>query len=92
MPGGRVVKEESKAAFTRKTKGDSNRDKASLDIFWLRDESLEESANLPDPAVLAQEIVEDLGAALEQFREISVILEQPGSGIDKITDGRDFCE
>jgi type I restriction enzyme M protein len=39
-----------------------NRDKASLDIFWLRDESLEESDNLPDPDVLAQEIVEDLEA------------------------------
>ena len=32
-------------------------DKAGLDIFWLRDESLEESDNLPDPGVLAQEIV-----------------------------------
>jgi type I restriction enzyme M protein len=46
------------------------RDKASLDVFWLRDESLEESDNLPDPDVIAQEIVEDLEAALEQFREI----------------------
>ena len=43
-----------------------NRDKASLDIFWLRDESLEESDNLPDPNVLAQEIVEDLEDAHEQ--------------------------
>ena len=34
-----------------------NRDKTSLDILWLRDESLEESDNLPDPDVLAQEIV-----------------------------------
>ncbi len=48
-----------------------NRDKASLDIFWLKDESLEESENLPDPDVLAKEIVEDLEAALEQFREIA---------------------
>jgi hypothetical protein len=39
--------------------------------FLLRDESLEESDNLPDPDVLAQEIVEDLKAALEQFREIA---------------------
>jgi type I restriction enzyme M protein len=46
------------------------RDKASLDIFWLRDESLEDSDNLPEPGVIAQEIVEDLEAALEQFREI----------------------
>ena len=34
-----------------------NRDKGSLDIFGLRDESLEESDTLPDPDVLAQEIV-----------------------------------
>lgn len=44
---------------------------STLDIFWLRDESLEESDNLPDPDVLAQEIVEGLEAALEQFREIA---------------------
>ncbi len=48
-----------------------SRDKASLDIFWLRDESLEESDNLPAPGILAQEIVEDLEAALEQFLEIA---------------------
>ncbi|MDZ7655295.1 MAG: N-6 DNA methylase [Sulfurimicrobium sp.] len=47
-----------------------NRDKASLDIFWLRDESLSDSDNLPAPEVIAAEIVEDLEAALEQFREI----------------------
>jgi type I restriction enzyme M protein len=46
------------------------RDKANLDIFWLRDESLEETANLPEPDVLAEEIVEDLESALEQFRAI----------------------
>lgn len=46
------------------------RDKANLDIFWLRDESLEDSANLPDPDVLAREIMEELKAALEQFAEI----------------------
>ena len=45
------------------------RDKANLDIFWLRDESLEDSDNLPDPDVLAREIVEELEAALEQFKE-----------------------
>jgi type I restriction enzyme M protein len=46
------------------------RDKVNLDIFWLRDESLEETANLPDPDILAAEIVEDLKAALEQFESI----------------------
>lgn len=43
------------------------RDKVNLDIFWLRDESLEGSANLPNPDVLAAEITEDLRAALAQF-------------------------
>jgi len=47
------------------------RDKVNLDIFWLRDESLEDSANLPEPDVLAAEIVEDLQAALEQFAAIA---------------------
>lgn len=47
------------------------RDKASLDIFWLKDESLAESDNLPPPDVIAQEIVDDLEAALEQFRLIA---------------------
>ena len=47
------------------------RDKVSLDIFWLRDESLEDSANLPAPEVLATEIVQDLQAALEQFAAIA---------------------
>ena len=46
------------------------RDKLRLDLFWLRDESLEDSANLPEPHVLAQEIAEDLRASLEQIEEI----------------------
>jgi type I restriction enzyme M protein len=47
------------------------RDKASLDIFWLKDDSLADSDNLPPPEVIAQEIVDDLEAALEQFRLIA---------------------
>ena len=43
------------------------RDKASLDMFWLRDESLEDTDNLPAPDVIAAEIMESLEAALEQF-------------------------
>ena len=42
------------------------RDKINLDIFWLKDEALEESANLPAP-----EIIADLEAALEQFATIA---------------------
>jgi type I restriction enzyme M protein len=47
------------------------RDKASLDIFWLRDESLEDTDNLPPPHVIAAQIVEDLEAALAQFADIA---------------------
>lgn len=47
------------------------RDKASLDIFWLKDDALADSDNLPPPGVIAQEIVEDLQAALEQFKLIA---------------------
>jgi type I restriction enzyme M protein len=49
----------------------SKRDKVNLDIFWLKDEALEESANLPAPEVIAAEIAADLEAALEQFATIS---------------------
>lgn len=55
------------------------RDKASLDIFWLKDDSLEDSDNLPAPGVLAAEIVEDLQAALEQFRLIAEDLGEEAS-------------
>ncbi len=58
------------AGASTTTRSSIARDKASLDIFWLKDEALEDSDNLPPPDVIAQEIVEDLEAALEQFREI----------------------
>ena len=50
------------------------RDKASLDIFWLKDETLEDSENLPYPDALATEIVETLVAALEQFSGVGEAL------------------
>jgi len=53
------------------------RDKASLDIFWLKDESLEDSENLPEPDIIAREIAEDLESALDQFR---LIAEDLGEG------------
>jgi type I restriction enzyme M protein len=46
------------------------RDKTSLDIFWLKDDSIEDSANLPSPEVLAQEIADNLEDALEQMMGI----------------------
>jgi len=53
--------------------------KASLDIFWLKDESLADSDNLPPPEVIAQEIVDNLEAALEQFRLIAADLAEKAS-------------
>lgn len=53
------------------------RDKVSLDITWLRDESLEDSANLPPPDVIAAEIVEDLEAALAEFAQIATAPARP---------------
>jgi type I restriction enzyme M protein len=47
------------------------RDKVNLDIFWLKDDALEESANLPAPEIIAQDITADLAAALEQFATIA---------------------
>ncbi|MEX2262937.1 MAG: N-6 DNA methylase [Bryobacteraceae bacterium] len=60
----------------------TKRDKANLDIFWLRDDSLGDSSDLPDPAILAAEIIEDLQAALDQFSQIAADLgvEEPEAG------------
>ncbi len=52
------------------------RDKANLDITWLRDESLEDLDNLPSPDVLAREIVEDLSAALAEFEAVATALDE----------------
>ena len=50
------------------------RDKVSLDIFWLRDDSLTDTDDLPPPAVLAAEIAEDLQAALEEIQTLAETL------------------
>lgn len=50
------------------------RDKTNLDIFWLKDKSLEDSENLPAPEILVAEIVEQLEAALGEFREVEMLL------------------
>ena len=46
------------------------RDKTSLDITWIKDKSLVDLDNLPDPDILASEIIENLEAGLESFRKI----------------------
>jgi len=50
------------------------RDKTSLDIFWLKDKSLADLDNLPEPDVLAGEIIENLEAGLNSFRAIAAAL------------------
>lgn len=52
------------------------RDKANLDIFWLKDESLEDTANLPPPHIIAREITENLQSVLEQFSNIEESLSE----------------
>ena len=46
------------------------RDKTSLDIFWLKDSSLTDLENLPDPDILANEIIENIESGLSSFRAI----------------------
>ncbi|GEO06556.1 SAM-dependent DNA methyltransferase [Adhaeribacter aerolatus] len=52
------------------------RDKTSLDITWLKDKSLADLDNLPDPDVLAEDIIENLEAGLASFRTILAALEK----------------
>lgn len=47
------------------------RDKLNMDLFWLKDDSLEDIDSLPEPDVIAADIVENLEAALEQFRSVA---------------------
>jgi len=54
----------------------TSRDKTSMDIFWIKDDSLTDLDNLPDPDILAAEIVENIEAGLESFREIVSSLEE----------------
>ena len=53
------------------------RDKASLDVFWLKDDSLDNLDNLPPPAILQAEIIEHLEAALQSFRDVAAGLPEP---------------
>ena len=59
----------------------AQRDKLNLDLLWLRDSALEDIDNLPEPDVLAAEIVEDLHTALEVFEAIAQELEPSGDTI-----------
>lgn len=69
--GARHEREETER-FRRFTREElEGRDKTNLDIFWLKDDDLEDIDSLPDPDVIAAEIVEGLQNALEQFADVS---------------------
>lgn len=52
-----------------------NRDKTSLDIFWIKDKSLADLDNLPSPDELAGDIIENLQSALDSFKELQAQLD-----------------
>lgn len=54
------------------------RDKTNLDIFWLKDKSLTDLENLPDPDILVNEIIENLEASLASFKEIMLTINGNG--------------
>jgi type I restriction enzyme M protein len=55
------------------------RDKLNLDIFWLKDESLDDVDSLPPPDVIAAQIVDNLQAALEAFQSVADELAKPAA-------------
>ncbi len=75
-PENRHVREESERFKCFSYDELIQRDKVSLDIFWLKDESLEDMENLPDPDILAVEIMENLESAVEQFKGIVEVLKE----------------
>lgn len=53
----------------------SKGDQTNLDLFWLRDEYLQDADDLPEPDAIAAEILEDLEAAVQEIKEITADLE-----------------
>ena len=88
-PGNRHQRVESER-FKRYTYDElMARDKVSLDLTWLRDESLQDIENLPPPDVLAQEILEELQSALAELTALTEVLENARGGSDGATEGHE---
>lgn len=51
----------------------------NLDIFWLKDKSLEDSENLPDPEDLITSAIDELQSAVDELNDVMMIL-QNGNG------------
>ncbi|MFA6921309.1 MAG: N-6 DNA methylase [Gallionella sp.] len=75
-PGSRHERKESKCFKYFPYEEIIARDKASLDIFWLKDDSLKNLDSLPSPAILQQEIIEHLEAALAISRKVAIGLQR----------------
>lgn len=54
------------------------RDKVNLDIFWLKDDTLDDPDLLPPPDEVAAEILESLQTAIDRFRGVAAALRQQG--------------
>lgn len=63
------------------------RDKVSLDLTWLRDESLQDLDNLPHPCILAQEMLEELQSALVELSALSEMLQETPEGTPGVVQG-----
>jgi type I restriction enzyme M protein len=73
QPRGERVESERFKAFTYEEL--MARDKANLDLVWLKDDSIEDAADLPAPEVLAREIMGELEAAIGEFTAIAEALD-----------------
>lgn len=74
-PGKRSERKETERFKSFTYKELISRDKANLDIFWLKDDSLEDAASLPEPVVIARAIMDNLESALNEFSAIVEALE-----------------
>ena len=75
QPGNRGERKESERFKAYTYEELMARDKVNLDLIWLKDDSLEDAANLPAPEVIAREIMENLESALTEFSAIVEALE-----------------
>jgi hypothetical protein len=64
------------------------RDKTNLDIFWIKDKSLADLDNLPDPDILSADIIENLQSAMDSFNELMTTIEKRIYRPSVLVDGR----
>jgi len=75
-PGNRGAREETERFKKYDYEELLERDNVSLDVTWLQDDSLQDVEDLPEPEVLANDITENLQAALDQFEQVQNELQE----------------